>query len=157
VQIVPPEDALERFVIELAQVMDVIRDLREAQKDDSDQVAIQELDQILLKVTKAIANWYSPIREYSIECANLKEDFDHLATITPAIEAKIRFEKCMGSFGRELGAPITMLIGSWELMCQMPHKQDLRKTLSDHVDNIIIRIFEFIELIKSYQRGQFIP
>jgi hypothetical protein len=154
VQIVPPEDALERFVVEWAQAMGVIRDLREIQKNESDQITIQELDQILFNVTTAMKNWYSPIRAYSIECAKIKENLGNLATITPKIQAQIRFEEYIGSIGREFGSPITMLIGSWELIRQEPDNQDLRKTLLDRIDQIVIKLFEFIEEIKSYQRGE---
>ena len=157
VQIVPPEDALERFVVELEQNMNVVTDLREIQKGESDQTAIQKLDQILFEVTTPITNWYSPIRAYSIECANIKQDSAELTTITSKAQAQIQFEEYMGAVIRGVGAPLVMLEGSWTLICKDPNNQSLRETLLDNIDRIINIIFEYIEEIKSYQRGEFAP
>lgn len=148
-QIFPPEEALERFVAELIQAVNVIQDIRSIQQAKHNQATTNELNRILLEITTAMANWYGAIRTYTTERLESLVTSENLASATLETQAQVQFEVLMWGRIREIGHPLVSLCGYWTMITTERGSQE---ELLSTFDIIAAQLFEVLQQVKIGDR-----
>ncbi|HRQ36862.1 MAG TPA: hypothetical protein PLD25_02985 [Chloroflexota bacterium] len=144
-QIFPPEEALERFVAELMQAVNVIRDLRTIQRHESKPDTTSELNKILLEVITGVETWYGAIRTYATERLESIDSSKNIASLAPEAQAQVQFEAYMWTGIREIGHPLASLFGHCKLIT---NEQGQQEELLSRFDIITEKLFELLQKIK---------
>ena len=150
--IFPPDKAFETFVIELSAAFRVIKQLREISKKSLSLDQSHEVDELLYKVVTNTADYYLPIRTYSIECADLQREVgNHLGEeAIEDIKAKIEFEETWGPSVRELGAPISALKGYIDILHEFSLSEENRDECLSIVDKTVAMISAILIAYKKH-------
>ncbi len=154
--IFPPDKAFETFVTELLTAFGVIKKLRDISKKTISLDQSQEVDELLYKVVSVTADYYLPIRTYSIECADLQSEVkNHPAEkITQEIRTKIEFEESWGPSVRELGAPISSLKGYIELLHKFPLSEERRNEYLSIFDKVVVMVLAILTAYEKHLNGE---
>ncbi len=144
----PPELAFKKFAADLLTAFVTIQGLREVAAQAISQDVQREVNELLYKVVQTTADWYSATKNYSVECAHIRENaLKNPGIITQDVKDKIVFEECWGPLVRELSVPVISLKGYIELIYPHSSENEGQKMLTSTFDNIVKRV---IELLKQY-------
>ncbi len=144
-QIFPLENALERFVAELIQAVNVIRDIRTIQRAESRPDPVRALNGVLLEVTRVMDNWYGAIRTYATERLKSIGTSENLAFTAPETQAQVQFEAFIWGGIREIGHPLASLCALWTLII---NEQGSQEELLSRFDIITTQLFELLQQMK---------
>lgn len=155
----PPEKALKTFVAELTTALNVVKELRELSQQTGLPIERQEVGELLYKVVQITADYYFPIRTYSIKCAEIHmEALKNPDMVSEDAQTKILFEEKVGPFVRELAHPISALQGYMEIISKYPLSDDKKQEMLTTFDKIIGQVLDMLALCKKYlDRGINLP